>query len=101
MYIQYFKWIGRIVTKGEFGYSFVYQRDAKVMILERLPMTFALSFFSLIFIWVVALPIGILSAVRQYSLADYTFTFIVIGLAVPNFLCLILLSITYKYFDRR
>jgi peptide/nickel transport system permease protein len=102
MYIQYFKWIGRIVTRGEFGYSFVYRRDAKVMILERLPMTFALSFFSLIFIWVVALPIGILSAVRQYSLADYTFTFIgFIGLAVPNFLlALILLFISYKYFDQ-
>jgi peptide/nickel transport system permease protein len=102
MYVQYFKWIGRILTKGEFGYSFVYKRDAAVMIVERLPMTFALSFSSFILVWVIALPIGIYSAVRQYSIGDYIFSFIgFIGVAVPNFLlALILLFITYKYFDQ-
>lgn len=102
MYVQYFKWIGKIVTRGEFGYSFVYKRDAAVMITERLPMTFALSFASMIFIWAVALPIGIYSAVRQYSMGDYIFSFIgFIGLAVPNFLlALILLFVSYKYFDQ-
>ncbi|HOU15854.1 MAG TPA: ABC transporter permease [Anaerolineae bacterium] len=102
IYVQYFKWIGRILTKGEFGYSFVYKRDAAVMITERLPMSFALSFSSLLLVWAVALPIGIYSAVRQYSLGDYIFSFVgFIGLAVPNFLlALILLFITYKYFDQ-
>lgn len=102
MYVQYLKWIGKILTKGEFGYSFVYKRDAVVMITERLPMSFALSFASMILVWAVALPIGIYSAVRQYSLGDYVFSFIgFIGLAVPNFLlALILLFITYKYFDQ-
>ena len=102
MYIQYFKWIGKILTRGEFGYSFVYKRDAAVMIVERLPMTFALSFSSFILVWVIALPIGIYSAVRQYSIGDYIFSFIgFIGVAVPNFLlALILLFITYKYFDQ-
>jgi len=102
MYVQYFKWIGKILTRGEFGYSFVYKRDAAVMITERLPMTFALSFSSFILVWVVSLPIGIYSAVRQYSIGDYFFSFIgFIGLAVPNFLlALILLFITYKYFDQ-
>lgn len=102
LYVQYFKWIGKILTRGEFGYSFVYKRDAAVMIVERLPMTFALSFSSFILVWVIALPIGILSAVRQYSIADYIFSFIgFIGVAVPNFLlALILLFITYKYFDQ-
>jgi len=102
MYVQYFKWIGKILTRGEFGYSFVYKRDAAVMIVERLPMTFALSFSSFILVWVVSLPIGIYSAVRQYSIGDYFFSFIgFIGLAVPNFLlALILLFITYKYFDQ-
>ena len=102
MYVQYFKWIGRILTKGEFGYSFVYKRDAVVMITERLPMTFALSFSSFLLVWIIALPIGIYSAVRQYSLGDYIFSFIgFIGVAVPNFLlALILLFITYKYFDQ-
>jgi peptide/nickel transport system permease protein len=102
MYVQYFKWIGKILTRGEFGYSFVYKRDAAVMIVERLPMTFALSFSSFILVWVIALPIGIYSAVRQYSIGDYIFSFIgFIGVAVPNFLlALILLFITYKYFDQ-
>lgn len=102
MPVQYLKWIGKIVTRGEFGYSFVYKRDAAVMITERLPMTFALSFASMLFIWVVALPIGIYSAVRQYSMGDYVFSFIgFIGLAVPNFLlALILLFVSYKYFDQ-
>ena len=102
MYVQYFKWIGKILTRGEFGYSFVYKRDAAVMIVERLPMTFALSFSSFILVWVIALPIGIYSAVRQYSIGDYFFSFIgFIGVAVPNFLiALILLFISYKYFDQ-
>jgi peptide/nickel transport system permease protein len=55
-----------------------------------------------VFIWIVSLPIGIYSAVKQYSLADYLFTFIgFIGLAVPNFLfALVLMFISYKYMDR-
>jgi peptide/nickel transport system permease protein len=99
IYMQYFKWIRNIVLKGEFGYSFTYQRDARTIIVERLPMSFALAFSSMLFVWAVAMPIGIYSAVRQYSAADYAASFLgFIGLAVPNFLlALIFLFITYKY----
>jgi peptide/nickel transport system permease protein len=102
MYVQYYKWITKIIFKGKFGESFVYRRDAVELIAERLPMTFMLSFFSLLLIWVLALPIGIYSAVRQYSWGDYVFTFFgFIGLAVPNFLlALICMFITYKYFGQ-
>ena len=102
MYVQYFKWITRIITKGEFGYSLVYKRDAVELITERLPMTFALSFGSFLFVWAVAFPIGVYSAVKKYSLGDYVFTFIgFIGLAVPNFLlALIFLFLSYRYFDQ-
>lgn len=102
IYVQYFKWMRNIVRDGKFGYSFVYRRDAKNIIYERLPASFAISGFSVVFIWLVSLPIGIYSAVKQYSLADYVFTFIgFIGLAVPNFLfALILLFISYKYMDQ-
>jgi peptide/nickel transport system permease protein len=102
VYVQYVKWIGNIIFKGNFGYSFVYRRDAVNIILERLPMTFALSFFSVIFIWVVALPTGIYSAVRKYTIGDYVFTFVgFIGLAVPNFLlALVLMFLSYRYFGR-
>jgi peptide/nickel transport system permease protein len=99
-YVQYYKWITNIVFNGKFGYSFVYRRDAAELITERLPMSFALSFGSFILIWLLALPIGIYSAVRQYSIGDYVFTFIgFIGLAVPSFLlALICMFVTYKYF---
>ena len=66
--VQYYKWMRNIITKGKFGYSFFYRRDAVEMITERLPMSFALSFLSMLFVWVVALPIGVYSAVRRYLL---------------------------------
>jgi peptide/nickel transport system permease protein len=100
--VQYFKWIGNIITKGQFGYSFIYKEDARTMIWERLPMSFALSFFSILFIWAVAMPIGIYSAVNKYTLPDYVVTFLgFIGLAIPNFLlALILIWINYQYFNQ-
>jgi len=99
MYVQYGKWIGNILFKGQFGYSFIYKRDAVELITERMPMTFALSFSSFILVWILALPIGIYSAVRKYSVGDYIFTFLgFIGLAVPSFLlALILLFISQRY----
>jgi peptide/nickel transport system permease protein len=102
MYVQYGKWLRNIVVDGEFGYSYIYRRDAKDIILERLPVSFAISAFSVLFVWIVALPIGIYSAVKQYSKADYFVTFVgFIGLAIPNFLfALILMFISYRYMDR-
>jgi len=102
MHVQYYKWLRNIITRGNFGWSFTYRRDAKELIIERLPMTFALSFGSFVLVWVIALPIGIYSAVRQYSIGDYIFTFLgFIGLAVPSFLlALICLFISQKYFGQ-
>ncbi|QPC84145.1 ABC transporter permease [Phototrophicus methaneseepsis] len=99
VYVQYFKWIRNIVLEGDFGYSLTFKRDAVEIIMERLPMTFILTSASVIFIWAVALPVGIFSAVKQYSIADYVATFVgFIGLAVPNFLfALILMYLSYKY----
>ncbi len=96
---QYFKWIRNIVTKGNFGYSLTFKRDAVEIIGERLPMTFLLAATSALFIWVVALPIGVYSAVKKYSVGDYIATFIgMIGLAMPNFLfALILMYVSYRY----
>lgn len=102
VYVQYIKWIGNIITKGNFGYSFIYRRDASELIVERLPMTFAISFFSLIFIWGVSMPVGIYSAVNKYTIGDYIITFVgFIGLAVPNFLlALVLMYLSYRYFGQ-
>ena len=100
MPIQYLKWIGKIILRGEFGYSFTYREDAIKIISERLPATFLLSLSSFMFVWIVSLPIGIYSAVKKYSLGDYIISGIgFVGLAVPSFLlALVCLYISYKYF---
>jgi len=73
--VQYLKWMRNIITKGDFGYSLTFKRDAADLIAERLPMTFLLTLSSVLFIWVVALPIGVYSAVNKYSPGDYVATF--------------------------
>ena len=92
--VQYVKWIGNIVLHGDFGYSFTKREDAGKVIADLMPLTIAISLGSFVFTWLVALPIGILSAVRQYSFADYLFTFIgFVGLAIPNFLMALVLLV--------
>jgi peptide/nickel transport system permease protein len=84
---QYAKWMGNIVLHGDFGYSFQNNEPSQKIIWDRLGMTMLIAFSSFMFSWVVALPIGIYSAVRQYSIGDYVFTIIgFIGMATPGFL---------------
>jgi peptide/nickel transport system permease protein len=99
LYRQYFKWIWGWL-RGDWGRSFAYEMPVRKLIGDRLLMSVLLSLFSLIFTWVVAIPIGIYSATHQYSIADYTFTFLgFIGLATPNFLlALVLMVLTYRFF---
>ena len=81
--------------------AFEYDRPVSEVIGDRLVLTVALTFTSIIFTWVLAIPIGLYSAVKQYSLGDYAFTFIgFIGLAVPNFLlALIVLYGGFVFFN--
>jgi len=98
MYQQYLKWIGNIVTRFEFGYSFEWQKPVNEVIGDRMPLTFIIALFAWIVSWGIAIPIGIFAAVRQYSIGDYFFTFVgFIGLAVPPFL--LALVIMYVAFD--
>jgi peptide/nickel transport system permease protein len=87
MYVQYFRWIGKIVFEGDFGQSFTYEMDVMQLLGERLGLTLTLTLSTLVFTWIVAIPIGIYSATKPYSMGDYGFTLIgFIGLATPNFL---------------
>lgn len=97
--IQYLYWIGNFIT-GDMGFSFLYARPVNELVWERLGFTLIITVGSLIFTWLLALPIGIYSAVRQYSVADYAFTTVgLIGLATPNFLiALILMYLGYTWF---
>lgn len=91
---QYLNWLWGLLN-GDMGYSFDLQRPVSQVVGDRFLFTFILNFFTILFIWVVAFPIGVYSAVRQYSAGDYLATFIgYLGLAVPNFL----LAIVMLYF---
>jgi len=89
--IQYFRWIGGVL-QGDFGISFEWQQPVSTLIWERLGLSFMLEISTLIFAWSVALPLGIYSAVKKYSVGDYIASVIgFIGLAVPNFLIALVL----------
>ena len=100
MYIQYLKWIGGIVLRGDFGLSLEWRQPVASLIWERMGLTIALTLSTLVFTWLLAIPIGIYSATNQYSLLDYVFTTIgFIGLGVPGFmLALVVMWVSFSYF---
>ncbi|MBX3142344.1 MAG: ABC transporter permease [Trueperaceae bacterium] len=99
VYKQYMLWVGSLL-KGDLGISLEWRRSNAELIGERLLLTLALTVFSLLFTWIVAIPVGIISATRQYSIADYIFTVLnYIGLATPNFmLALVLMWVAFDRF---
>jgi peptide/nickel transport system permease protein len=86
-HIQYFKWMEGIILRGDFGIAFEFRQPVSKLIWERVFLTLLLSLASIVITWLVAFPIGIYSAVKQYSLGDYVFTFLgFIGISIPSFL---------------
>lgn len=100
VYIQYYNWMKGILTRGDFGFSFEWNRPVSYLIWDRLGLSVAVSVSALLFSWVVAFPIAIYSAVRKNTLGDYFLTFVgFLGLSTPNFmLALILMYISSNYF---
>ena len=96
---KYFRWFGRFL-QGEMGRSFEWNQPVERLLKERLPYTILLSLITLFFTYVVAVPIGIYVATRQYGFSDYLFSVLgFAGLATPNFmLALILMFLFFKYF---
>ena len=85
--IRYMKWISGIFLRGDFGRSFAWREAVSTLIMKRLPYTVAISVLTLIFTYLVSIPIGIYSATHQYSWMDYLATiFGFIGIATPSFL---------------
>ncbi len=97
--VQYLRWVGNFLT-GNLGYSIRYQQPVSRLIWERIFLTIVIAMASILFTWAVAIPAGILSAVRQYSAADYTFTVLaLLGMATPNFmLALVMMFLGYEWF---
>jgi peptide/nickel transport system permease protein len=98
IYVQYLKWIWGVLH-GDFGQSFRWNAPVSGLIWGRLGLTVLVSFVTLVFTWLVAFPVGIYSAVKQYSIGDYVATAIgFLGVATPNFLlALVLMVFSYAY----
>ncbi len=91
MYMQYLRWLWRFL-QGDMGVSFLWNRPVSELIWGRVGLTFALSLTAMIIQWLLAIPLGIFSAVRQYSIPDYilsALTFVAAG--VPHFLIALVL----------
>ena len=108
MVVRYGMWIANLM-QGDLSLSFqvwgagwTQQRSVKEIIGDRIWTTVALTAFTIVVTWTLAIPVGIYSAVRQHSVGDYLFTFIGFsGLAVPDFLlALVLMYVAYAYFGQ-
>ena len=92
MIVQYWKWISGIVFRGDFGLSFEWQQPVSGLIWERMVLTLLLTVATLLLTWGIALPLGVYSAVKKYTIGDYVMTFFsFLGLAVPSFLLALVL----------
>jgi peptide/nickel transport system permease protein len=86
IHVQYFTWLGNML-KGDFGESYFYEGD-KVLddLKQRIPTTVELTLMSVVLASIVAVPLGVLSAIKQDSLSDYAARVItLLGIALPNF----------------
>jgi peptide/nickel transport system permease protein len=91
---QYIAWVEGIITRGDFGQSISGFRPVSRIIAERLPITIMIGLLVLLFQYVVAVPIAIISAVKQYSKLDHGLTFISFtGMSIPEFLLAIVLTV--------
>ena len=99
-YVRYFNWIWGIITRFDFGPAFAFETSVNVVIGQRMWLTLAILFSTLLLTYMISIPIGIYAAVRRQSIADYSLTvFSYLGLALPNFLlALIMLYIAVTFF---
>jgi peptide/nickel transport system permease protein len=91
LYVQYWKWITNFV-RGNMGQSFYWNKPVNTLIGERIVLTMAISLFSLILTYSIAIPVGLFSAVKQYTIADNLLTVIAfVGVGLPSFLVALVL----------
>jgi peptide/nickel transport system permease protein len=102
MIVQYWKWITNVVLYGDFGLSFEWQQPVSELIWERMALTLLLTFSALVLTWGIALPVGVFSAVKKYSVGDYIVTALsFLGLAIPSFLlALVLMYVAAVHFGQ-
>ncbi len=98
-YHRYFKWFVNLLH-GDMGWSFTFNEPVTKLIVDRLPYSVIISICTILFTWIVAIPIGVYSAVKKYTFGDYALSTIgFVGLSIPNFfLAIILMYFGYKFF---
>jgi peptide/nickel transport system permease protein len=95
LHVQYLDWLARF-AKLDFGKSFVDGRTVIDKIVERIPITLSINILSMLIIVIIAIPVGVLSATKQYSLFDKLSTvFVFIGFSTPTFWLALLLMILF------
>ena len=99
LYQQYLYWLWGMLH-WDFGFSFEYDLPVMDVVGDRMFLTVIVSMVTIVFTWIIAFPIGVYSATRQYSWGDYGLTLLgFIGLATPNFLlALVMLYLANVYF---
>ena len=91
-YIQYWRWLGRVVTQFDFGTSFVYFRPVSELLVERMIATLLLAISSIIVTWAIAIPLGIVAAVKQNRATDRVLQVMsYTGQGFPSFITALLL----------
>lgn len=99
---RYWKWFSNIIFYGDFGYSFEWKKPVTDVLGNRMGLTVFISLATVLLTWMIAIPLGIFTALKKYSVWDYIASFFgFIGMAIPNFLlALILLWVSFFYFNR-
>ncbi|MEY2983929.1 MAG: hypothetical protein RLZZ568_546 [Cyanobacteriota bacterium] len=93
-YVQYRRWLVQVITQFNFGQSFVYNRSVASLLLERIPATLLLALTSIFLTWAIAIPLGIISAVKQRTYLDRSLRVIsYLGQGFPSFITALLLLI--------
>jgi len=91
IYVQYFRWATNVL-QGDFGWSFRHQQRVEKIVGDRIGLTATISIATLLFVYLMAIPIGIYSATHQYAPGDYLAMFVgFLGMATPNFLLALIL----------
>ena len=100
IYVQYYKWMSGILLHGDWGQSMEWRKPVKDLIWERMALTVFLSLIAISVSWFIAIPVGVFSAVHQYSLPDYLFSALsFIGTGTPGFmLAMVVMWIAMRQF---
>jgi peptide/nickel transport system permease protein len=96
--VQYWRWLVRVVTQGDFGTSFVYFRPVSSLLWERIPATLLLAIASTIVTWAIAIPLGIVAAIHQNRFIDRVLQVLSYGgQGFPSFITALVLLILAQY----